>query len=287
MIKKKDFVQTDRFNIRNEKLNKDYNKKSHKKYKSWPNLYDKKYFINDEDNLEDMENIMESFIFMKNLSVRKELKNQSIQTDYITKINTNSSCDDLISGFEHEEEKEINNNISKLKKDGFILKHQLTRDSGIDTDNHQISSSNISCRAQQIFSTTNKKSNEDEYIEKPSEIYHPIKSLNTTIKSNTKRPSSLTIKTTTDIKNQYISFTRDNSIDEIENSEHDDIMVNLFNRNVVDEDEMSDNVKLEESETDYYKLSTNEEEFNMKSISNSNSSYDIASNKRKIFKGKF
>jgi hypothetical protein len=207
----------------------------------------------------------------------------------VCKNKANISCEDLINGFYNEEEQETYKNSSKCnKKEGFTLKHQLTRDSGIDTDNNQAYFSNISSRAQQIFSNSSKKSNEDENIEKPNELLNPIKSSSTTVKTSAKRPSSLTIRTTTDIKNKFISSTstRDNSIDEIENSEHDDIMVNLFNRNVIDEDEISENLKLEESEPDCDKLSTNEDEFNMRSISNSNSSYDVASNKRKIFKGK-
>lgn len=261
---------------------KESNKRQmNRKYKSWPNLHDSKYFINEtEDNMDELGSPF----------VKKEFKNQAIQTDYIFKNKANISCEDLMNGFYNEEEQETYKSSSKSnKKDGFTLKHQLTRDSGIDTDNNQVNFSNISSRAQQIFSNSSKKSNEDENIEKSNEQLNPIKSSSTIVKTSAKRPNSLTIRTTTDIKNKFISSTstRDNSIDEIENSEHDDIMVNLFNRNVIDEDEISENLKLEEeSEPDCDKLSTNEDEFNMRSISNSNSSYDVASNKRKIFKGK-
>lgn len=132
------------------------------------------------------------------------------------------------------------------------MRHQLTRDSGIDSDHQTQSKMNEPItinrvRKQTIVPISDLK-NESEYCEQ------------VVMDDDESDKQS---------KNFLTSSTRDNSI-EITNSssidDDNDAMVNLFRRNVVDEDEMC-----EDSRQDF---------------SNRKKSQEFASNRRMLFKSK-
>lgn len=168
--------------------------------------------------------------------------------------------------------------ISNRKQNHLILKHQLTRDSGIDSDTN-------------LHQKITKPSNNEAFLNSEKKTIDEISSFNLTY---TKR--HLNVLKSNLIKSSF-SSTRENSIDQesvsiddsenlnentsnsndILNGDRDEIMVNVFSRNVVDEEENDLNCK----STAYTHFS--DESFEKK-LTTSNASFDAASNRRLLFK---
>ncbi len=108
------------------------------------------------------------------------------------------------------------NEMSSYKKDHHLLKHQLTRDSGIDSDNTQHQQRQLSLRPSQTTSTEENNSSCTSSNNKSL-----FNSTITCSKSSGKGPKSLTIKSIgpTCSESKFRSSTRDNSIEnDLENS---------------------------------------------------------------------
>ncbi len=157
--------------------------------------------------------------------------------------------------------------ISSSKKDHHLLKHQLTRDSGIDSDNTQQ-------QQQRQFSLkpSQNSSNEENSNSLPNKLI--FNSTVTCAKSSCKGPKSLTIKSIGPAsgENKFSSSTRDNSIEnDLESSSNEEIgelrdgLSVLFKQSVVDEDE-------EYAEDEYIEDKYIGEEYRSEKAESSNSS---------------
>ena len=202
--------------------------------------------------------------------------------------------------------------LKLVKKKIPILKHQLTRDSGIDSDNAQ--QKLIRPKKQIVLSNRDDNSGEKEDSDERRG------SVGLATVSSTKRPSSgiksLTIKTSSNNEANsspsklYLmsSCTRDSSMDfgepnsssledlgiDHSNSnsnshsndlvdEDDEIMLNLFKRNVHDDDESEGKTK-DSNENNSNNNSDDQFDESYDYNKQQRRSFDAASNKRRIFK---
>jgi hypothetical protein len=255
-------------------------------------------------------------------------KTETTLCDMGTQTTTMSSCSSIGQDSEEfEDNSPTRNQVSSesldanacelklVKKKIPILKHQLTRDSGIDSDNAQ--QKLIRPKKQIVLSNREDNSAEKE------DLNERRGSAGLSTVSSTKRPSSgiksLTIKTSNNNSEQansspsklYIlsSSTRDSSMDfgepnsssledlGIDNSnsnsnshsndlvdEDDEIMLNLFKRNVRDEDDESESKTKENNASSNNNVSDDQFDEAYDYNKQQRRSFDAASNKRRIFK---
>jgi hypothetical protein len=206
-----------------------------------------------------------------------EMSTQTETVNFLIKSGSSGEeYDDSSSLSINSQETNLKSADSNRKHNHLILRHQLTRDSGIDSDTN----------LQQKFLKNTPNENEERLTlknEKKTTI-EEISSFNLTY---TKRHLNL-LKSNL-IKSSF-SSTRDNSIDQESissenlndsgsnsNGDRDDMMVKVFSRNVIDDEENSLNRK----ETPFNPFSDDSFE---KKLTNSNDSFDMASNRRQLFK---
>ena len=205
-------------------------------------------------------------------------KDTGTQTEANKCISSGEDYDDSSSSNSHKNSNQnLNDSLSTRQHNNLILKHQLTRDSGIDSD-------------------TNVHQKRTHSKPRVSNVSEEMPLLKDTNRSSDAASRQLSVLKTHVIKTSF-SSTRDNSVDhdfrgisshslddsdnlnshsnsssnEIINSERDDIMIGLFSRNVAEDDENALNV-----EEDKYKHD--------KKLTSPSGSFDMAASRRMLFK---